>query len=248
MDRVVLDYDFKYIDKVIPKGTVCTYRSIINSNVVLVQYDYVDDQPQYVGVPISILRLANEEDLQKVTEYNKLIPLVFQIGRKWFIVTGYDENKNSIDKVGEIIDIKLSTNEEVDEFGIKFTDSLVYYSKKYLTQFGSYMPVELPMFNERTTKTDIQVEDVLTIAAQKMDKINESHLLTNNIDHQAVIHQLPPETKQNIEADLNIQIIINGIKFAVTDDNKVSILSEIDVNDLQKFEIALMKLKKMILK
>jgi hypothetical protein len=162
--------------------------------------------------------------------------------------SGYDENKNSIDKVGEIIDIKLSTNEEVDEFGIKFTDSLVYYSKKYLTQFGSYMPVELPMFNERTTKTDIQVEDVLTIAAQKMDKINESHLLTNNIDHQAVIHQLPPETKQNIEADLNIQIIINGIKFAVTDDNKVSILSEIDVNDLQKFEIALMKLKKMILK
>jgi hypothetical protein len=88
MDRVVLDYDFKYIDKVIPKGTVCTYRSIINSNVVLVQYDYVDDQPQYVGVPISILRLANEEDLQKVTEYNKLIPLVFQIGRKWFIVLG----------------------------------------------------------------------------------------------------------------------------------------------------------------
>lgn len=148
-DRIVLIQELKQGKRTFPVGMVGTCRQYLDDtkSLMIVQYDCIDEQPQYVGVPPTFTRLATSTDLDTVDDYKRLIPKVYHNG-----------NKYSIDnEVWTISGIKLAGNELKDVFTIKNNkgDMILHIDRDRLDTVGAYIPVEILNEPEPTVSTEV---------------------------------------------------------------------------------------------
>lgn len=133
-DRVKFIIDYKtYGDIIIEKGTIGTIRSV-EEEMLLIQIS--NEETKLVFVPNTVVTNVLKSDLLNI-DPNTIIPNIFKVGTIWYILDGYDENKNKIMKNGIIKEVILNDNENYDRFVIQFEDSENIYEKRFLTNHGS---------------------------------------------------------------------------------------------------------------
>ena len=133
-DRVKFIIDYKtYGDIIIEKGTIGTIRSV-EGEMLLIQIS--NEETKLVFVPDTAVTNVLKSDLLNI-DPNTIIPNIFKVGTIWYILDGYDENKNKIMKNGIIKEVILSDNENYDRFVIQFENSENIYEKRFLINHGS---------------------------------------------------------------------------------------------------------------
>lgn len=144
-DRVILMMDFKVGDTIIPEGTIGTYRSLINDNTI-VQIGYINDNVRLVSLPDTLLRKVDLEELQDINP-ESITPKMYHEGNAWSVPTGY----HGLDPVyitGEIVGIKLATNEAYDKIKLRlYSDNTEKeYTKRFIENHASYMVLDIPKY------------------------------------------------------------------------------------------------------
>lgn len=159
-DRIVVTHEFNSLGQIVPVGTVGTCRQYINNDTIIIQYDYYNDSPKYVGIPVALVRLVTAEDLDKVQDYKNLIPKIYHNNNK-FVIN---------DEVWTITGIRLAQNEKQDTFTIATKDyTSTEYSREVLDSIGSYVPIEIP-----TEVLEIQTNKPIDIPLKEPDKTIEN--------------------------------------------------------------------------
>lgn len=168
-DRVALIRNFKTYDmKEIKAGTIGTYRTLIQNDTVIVQYDYdyQDDNPKFAGIPISLLRLATENEIKALDDPFKILPKTFHKNDRYIVL-----NENNLPTIGTIDLVELDINEQDDAFLLLVgkDEKLTTFKKDYLENYASYASD----FNMEDTKT-AEYNKPIQELKKKSDKSDES--------------------------------------------------------------------------
>jgi hypothetical protein len=146
LDRVIIITEYKQGLKVVPVGTIATCREYLNKETILVQYGFIDGEPQYIGLPLARIRKVTQEDLDTVKDYKQLIPKVYHNGNKYLFTGQFGP-----DRIGIITGVRLAANEMEDIFTIKFpvktngsfeAEVVEDFTREKLDHFASYIPYE----------------------------------------------------------------------------------------------------------
>ena len=186
-DRIVVTHEFNSLGQIVPVGTIGTCRQYMNNDTIIIQCNYYNDSPKYVGIPVALVRLATAEDLDKVQDYKNLIPKIYHNNNK-FVIN---------DEVWTITSIRLAQNEKQDTFIITAKDTSVEYSREVLDTIGSYVPIEIP-----TEVPEIQTNKPIDIPLKEPDKTIEN---AENMEDDVI--------KITIN---DIQLILTGNDIAIT--------------------------------
>jgi hypothetical protein len=218
-DRVVLINEYKHGPIIVPAGTIVTCRDILNNGTAILQYGFDNGQAQYIGIPLMNVRPATTEDLDTVDDYKKLLPKVYHIGNSYII------NNRHPTEVGEIISVRLATNEMNDMFGLRINicgeyDNIMEaeedHTRQELDNFCSYKAWDIPEENS---------------IAEMQEEIREI--------------EEPNETIENSEDDI-IRIIIDNTEFSIIEGN--IIVPSVNLKDIDKLITSLNKLNKLLRK
>lgn len=148
-DRIILTQELKHGQRTFPIGMIGTCRQYLDDtkSSMIVQYDFVNEQPQYVGIPTAFAKLATNQDLDAVSDYKKLIPKIYHIGNKYSINN----------EVWTIIGIVLANNELRDICTVKNNSggAILHIDRDRLDMTGSYIPVEILNESEPVVKTEV---------------------------------------------------------------------------------------------
>ena len=216
-DRIII---IKETPGSLPVGTVATCRQFINERYILAQYDFKENEPQYVGLSVDNIRLATPKDLDAVDDYRKLIPKIYHIGSQFLIRQNYPDSH-----AGKIIGIRLAINEMEDLISINFptknvshcrTSSTFEFTRKNLDDIGSYIPFDIP-------------EEV---------SIAESNELAENTPEDMECEDYYPD-------DI-VKIVVNNMEFSLIDNNLI--IPSVDLKDIDKVITSLNKLNKLLRK
>lgn len=131
-DRVVLIQPIKNGIKNLKENTVCTCCKYISDDTILVQYDFTNDKPQFIGVPVAFVRLATQSEINKIINYKKLVAPIFHVGNHYII-----ENQN-----WKLSNIKLAVKQKDDEITLTNNKEYKIINRELLEKIGSYDPIE----------------------------------------------------------------------------------------------------------
>ncbi len=190
-DRVVVTTEYKQGALVIPVGTVATCREYLTPETIIVQHNFKDEEPQYIGLPLDYVRPVTAEDLDTVDDYKRLVPKIYHVGNKYIVKRLIGEPLT-----GKIVGVRLAANEMDDVFTMNFhVSSLVGeasitedISRSEIDRIGSFIPFDLP---EETSiaeakepdKTIENSDDIIRIIIDGIEfSIIEGNLIIPSVD------------------------------------------------------------------
>lgn len=133
-DRVKLIQNFTLQGRTIKTGTIGTVREFLSEITVLIQYDYIEETPLYIGVPIGILVPVTKDELRG-TDPSRILPKMYQKGNRFSVLV------DSREYMGMIVGIQLETNELNDEFSLDLEGvKQAKLTRYYLDTCGMYVP------------------------------------------------------------------------------------------------------------
>ena len=242
--RVVLLQDIKHGDKIIKTGTIGTVRAFLETDGVVLQYSF-DEMPQYVGVPIALVKLATIKDLMKVEDYRDLIPTIYHLGNMFSVQQGLNKQGEKEFENAIVVGVQLATHESKDEFELQYRGGRTEVKNKaYMDNLCSYVPFEMDEFEDR--------QSYYRVIPRSVEEVDEPypvcHPEQNDNINMETTDKDESEVKLDIEEDKeneDIKLTIGGFEFEVAN-GIVSLPNAIYLTDIVKFRKALKKLEILI--